>query len=191
MPALRLRTLVVLAALWVASASQAAPLEAYGRLPSLEEVSPSPDGARIAFVRDLGTERVIAVSALGDRAVLGVLRIKDQKIRSVGWADDGHLLIVTSQTALPDGFIGADSEWHGLHVYDIAKKTSMVVPDGRRLREQSMMNVIAGRVMVRRVNAHTVLFFPGIYAERHTMPALVRVDLTGTKKWCAMAPTTV
>jgi hypothetical protein len=53
MPARRLRTLVVLAALWVASASQAAPLEAYGRLPSLETVSLSHDGTRIAFVRDL------------------------------------------------------------------------------------------------------------------------------------------
>jgi len=141
MPAPRLWTVAVLEALWVASASPAAPLEAYGRLPSLEEASLSPDGTRIAFVRDLGTERVIAITALADRGVVGVLRIKDRKVRGVEWADDGHLLIVTSQTSLPDGFIGAKAEWQGLQVYDIARKTSTVVPNGRMLHEQSVMNV--------------------------------------------------
>jgi hypothetical protein len=73
MHASRPLTLVALAALLVGSASWAAPLEAYGRLPSLEEVSLSPDGTRIAFVKALGTERVIAVSALANRALLGIL----------------------------------------------------------------------------------------------------------------------
>jgi len=177
MPASYLRALPVFAALAIASASQAAPLETYGRLPSLEEVSLSPDGARVAFVRDLGSERVIVLFALADRAVQGLLRIKEQKVRSLDWADDSRLLIETSQTSLPEGFIGAESEWSLLRVYDIGKKTSTLVPDGARLREQSLMNVIAGPVMVRRVNGHTILFFPGIYAESHTMLALLKVDL--------------
>jgi len=44
------------------------------------------------------------------------------------------------------------------------------------------MNVIIGHVMVRRVNGHTVLFLPGMYAESLTMPALVKVDLDSGKE---------
>jgi len=39
------------------------------------------------------------------------------------------------------------------------------------------MNVVGGRVMVRGLNGHTVLFVPGMYLGRMTLPALFRVDL--------------
>jgi hypothetical protein len=55
---------VPLAALMAAAASQAAPLEAYGRLPSIDKVSLSPDGTRIALVRAVGYERAIGVRSL-------------------------------------------------------------------------------------------------------------------------------
>ena len=42
--------LAILATLFAVTIAQSAPLEVYGRLPSLEEVSLSPDGSRIAIV---------------------------------------------------------------------------------------------------------------------------------------------
>jgi dienelactone hydrolase len=42
--------LAILATLFAVTIAQSAPIEAYGRLPSLEEVSLSPDGSRIAIV---------------------------------------------------------------------------------------------------------------------------------------------
>jgi cephalosporin-C deacetylase-like acetyl esterase/uncharacterized protein YkuJ len=45
------------------------------------------------------------------------------------------------------------------------------------------MNVISGRVMVRHIDGHTVLFVPGLYVENQTLPALFRFDLeTGNEK---------
>ncbi len=178
MPTRHLRVLVVLAAVWAASDSQAAPLEAYGRLPLFEEASLSPDGTRIAFVRDVGTERLVVVSALANRAVLGSLRIKDEKVRSVEWADDARLLVMTSETSLPEFLAGSHSEWWHLQVYDVASKKVTTIPDGQKLREQDMMNVVAGPLMVRHVKGHTVLFFPGIHlGETRTVKSLIKADL--------------
>src|SRR5580704_19555130 len=83
------------------SAAASLPLEVYGRLPSLEDIALSPDGSRIAFVRTTQDARMIAVVSLADNKVLGALRVRGQKLRRIEWADDNHLMIVTSATALP------------------------------------------------------------------------------------------
>jgi hypothetical protein len=49
----------------------ATPLEVYGRLPGLEDVSLSPDGSKIAFVTTSQNTRVIQVISLTDRKSLG------------------------------------------------------------------------------------------------------------------------
>ena len=61
---------IVLAALAYAGATQAVPLEVYGRLPKLEDVSISPDGTKIAFVRTDGDTRIIAIVSHADRKTL-------------------------------------------------------------------------------------------------------------------------
>jgi dipeptidyl aminopeptidase/acylaminoacyl peptidase len=159
-------------------ADAAVPLEVYGRLPALEDVALSPDGSRIAFVRTTQNMRVVAVVSIADHKTLGGLRVGEEKLRSLEWADDSHLMIVTSVTALPFGLRGMDQEWRLLQVYDVDKHKSIPVPDPTRLHEPGgFMNVIAGRAMVRHVDGHTVLFVPAIYLQGQTLHALIRVDL--------------
>ena len=110
--------------IWLASAgapvrAAAVPLEVYGRLPSLEDVALSPDGSRIAFVRTTQDTRLIAVLSLVDNKVLGALRIGEQKLRQVAWADNNHLMIVTSATTLPWGLTGEDAEWQLLQLLSL------------------------------------------------------------------------
>jgi dipeptidyl aminopeptidase/acylaminoacyl peptidase len=167
----------MLAALLAPAVARSAALEVYGQLPQLENVSLSPDGSRVAFVRTSDDTRVIAVASVADHKVLSLLRVGDQKLRGVEWADADHLMIITSATALPFGLIGPQQEWTQLQVYDVMKHSSITVPDLPQLRPVKMLNVISGRVMVRRLNGHTVLFVPGVYADRIVLPALVRVDL--------------
>jgi dipeptidyl aminopeptidase/acylaminoacyl peptidase len=157
--------------------AQAAPLEVYGQLPSVEKLALSPDGTRVAFIRAVEDERLIGVGTLGDPKPLGLLHIGEAKVRSVEWADDNHLMIVTSVTALPTGLMGDRSEWSQLLIYDVARRRLHPVPDPRKVHDSGVMNVIAGRVMVRRVDDHTVLFFPTVYVTYRTFKALVRVDL--------------
>lgn len=169
-------TVASLVALSLPISGSAAPLEAYGRLPSLEDVSLSPDGSRIAFVKTTQNTRLIEVASLADRKLLGGLRVGDQKLREVSWADDNHLLIVTSDTALPWGLSGMQHEWWMLQVYDVLKQRTFPVPDitGNSLK---IMNVISGRAMVRRVAGHTMLYVPGVYVSDRTLPMLIRCDL--------------
>jgi dipeptidyl aminopeptidase/acylaminoacyl peptidase len=160
-------------------AAAAVPLEVYGRLPSLENVALSPDGSRIAFVRTTENVRILAVVSITDDKALGALRIGELKLRGIEWADDNHLLIETSMTALPLGLMGEQREWALLQVYNVDTRKFYPVPgpDVRKLDSVKLMNVVTGATMVRRAAAHTLLFVPGIYVEDETMPALFRVDL--------------
>jgi len=80
----------------------------YGRLPSLENVALSPSGARLAMVRTVQDRRVVIVLSLADRKLMAKpLNVGELKLRSIGWADDDTLMLVTSTTALPMGLIAA------------------------------------------------------------------------------------
>jgi Lipoprotein LpqB beta-propeller domain len=101
--------LLLVAALGGVPGTRAASLEVYGRLPRLENVALSPDGSRIAFVKTVENTRTVAVAALGAHQMLGGLRVGDQKLRQISWADNDHLLIVTSVTGRADSCSGTSA----------------------------------------------------------------------------------
>lgn len=175
--------------LLAAQVSLAASLDVYGKLPSLEDVALSPDGSRLAFVRTQGDARVIAIVAIAERKSAGGMRIGNQKLRLLEWADDDHLMIVTSETSLPPGFMGEDREWYLMQVFDLAGRKFLPVPDPAKLPDLRMMNVIGGRVMVRRLEGHTVLFVPGVCFSGGGESALFRFDLqTGREMLVRQGP---
>lgn len=156
-----------------------APLEVYGGLPTLEDISLSPDGTRLALIRTSGNERLLAVLSLIDHKLIGKPQLLGTiKMRSVQWADDDRLLLISSKTDAPRFLEGGhESEWDMLGVWDVVRQKLSNYPaldqfDGRRI-----MNVLAGDPMVRRLDGHTVLFVPGIFLTSVTTPALFRVDL--------------
>ena len=172
-------TLLTLAAALAMPTGWAAPLEVYGRLPGLEDVALSPDGSRLAFIRTSENERVLAIHDFTAGKVIAGMRVGRVKLRSIAWADNDHLLIVTSVTALPSGFIGAEREWYQLQSFDVVTHKAALYPDSERLDHDAprIMNVTSGNIMVRQVAGHTILFFAGYYVTNRTMPALFRVDL--------------
>jgi dipeptidyl aminopeptidase/acylaminoacyl peptidase len=100
--ALNLRpVLLTLTALLAAGNAAPSSLEDYGRLPSLEDAAISPDGSRLAYVRTVGEEHILAVVSLADRRPLGALKIGTQRLRSIQWADDNRVLIRTSMVYAP------------------------------------------------------------------------------------------
>jgi cephalosporin-C deacetylase-like acetyl esterase len=171
--------LLMLAAPLAMRSGWAAPLEVYGRLPSLEDIALSPDGSRIAFIRTSQDNRLLAVHDFAQHKIIAGLRVGTVKLRSIEWADNDHLLVITSNTALPRGFTGSEREWYQLQVYDVVNHKTTLFPDESRLDHDAprIMNVIWGTIMVRRVEGHTVLFIPGIYISGRALPALFRVDL--------------
>ncbi|HEY6922685.1 MAG TPA: prolyl oligopeptidase family serine peptidase [Steroidobacteraceae bacterium] len=153
-------------------------LEVYGRLPSLENVALSPNGERLAMIRTIQNNRVLVVLSLTERKLLGKpLNFGEAKLRSLAWADDDNVMLITSSTTLPMGLIGRVSEWSMLSVLDVntQKLRNYPDPDKSNIR---IMNVINGDIMVRHLGGHTVLFIHGIYVENETLPGLFKVDLS-------------
>jgi dipeptidyl aminopeptidase/acylaminoacyl peptidase len=169
----------------------AVPLQVYGQLPLLEDIALSPDGTQVAYVRTVGNTRVVSVLSLTKKAVLGGVRLGEEKLRSIEWADDHNLMIVTSTTGVPWGLIGMPQEWSLLQVYDVGTRKIRQIPSGYQLEDIRMLNVIYARPMVRHVGGHTLLFVPGLYVTDRTLPMLFSVDLeTGHEKVVRLGTTT-
>jgi esterase/lipase len=179
------RPALLLAALLLQASARAVPLEIYGRLPSLEHVAMSPDGSRLAFVRTEGNARIVVIYSLLTHDATQGLRVGDQKLRSIDWADNQHLLIVTSTTVPPPRVLGITPEWYLLEAYDVDRHRMTPIPDLAELHTaQPMFNVIRGEPMVRQMQGHTVVFVRGLYANSGTMlPMLLSMDLaTGSQR---------
>src|SRR4051812_41227995 len=91
--------LVVPAIISFLEPATAAPLETYGRLPSVEDVALSPSGKRLAFVRTRENQRLIAIADLPN-TLLTRMNFGEVKLRRHAWADDDHLMITTSTRKL-------------------------------------------------------------------------------------------
>ena len=167
--------------LWIALLSAPAPaaagLDAYGRLPSIEQAALSPDGTRIAFVKTTQDWRVLAIVDVSEKKFVGGVRLGDVKLRSVDWADDDHLLLTTASSAFPRGFSGERSEWHLMSVYDLkTKKLSSLLENVGGTTDT--MNAVYGTPVVLRKGGETLLYVHGMYVADTTVPALFRINLT-------------
>ncbi|KQY31135.1 peptidase S9 [Caulobacter sp. Root487D2Y] len=121
----------------------AAPLEAYGRLPSMESVSISPDGTMIAFIvtADTGNDRYIVVQPLGGEPIQ-TASIGFRKVRYIKWAGNDHVIIVTTTTDVVPGVFYAGEMRQG---------ASLNVRNGKMTRlpersAESIVNVLMGQV---------------------------------------------
>jgi dipeptidyl aminopeptidase/acylaminoacyl peptidase len=80
-----------------ASASTvAAPLEAYGGLPSVEQVAISPDGKDLALIVTNGDQRALVIETAADQKPFGIVKLGDAKLRVIEWVGDHHVLMTIS-----------------------------------------------------------------------------------------------
>lgn len=152
-----------LAAVWLGFAllafpAKAAPLEAYGRLPLIEDGQISPDGTMIALAMTDGENRVIIIKRLADDQVIGGLKAGDTKIRDVRWAGSDFLLITTSQTAQVWGLTGPRREYLTTVVYDLATKRQRGLMD----RAEKSMNVVLSMPRIRVHDGELVAIVEGM-----------------------------
>jgi dipeptidyl aminopeptidase/acylaminoacyl peptidase len=134
---LKLLAGAAMAAVLGLSSANAAPIEAYGRLPAMDNVAISSNGANIAYIlNDEGVAQVVVQSL--DGAVLQTANLGNRKIRSVSWANDGHVIIqVSSTVAITDvSYVG---EWFQAMSLNIKTGAIVQLPNGS---EQSVLNVM-------------------------------------------------
>lgn len=119
-----LRRIVVLSLLLIGSLfsfhaeAAAPPLEAYGKLPSLQLVTLSPSGKRMAMVMSIGNDRRLAVIDIGGQPV-GTWNIVDTKLRDLDWAGDDYVVIHASQTVDLGPYYGHEHELARVIVADL------------------------------------------------------------------------
>jgi acetyl esterase/lipase len=140
----------------------AAPLAAYGALPMIEQIAISPDGQRLAIEFVKGEERSIVVQDLAAKKILTGVKVGQTKVRSLEWAGDDHLLIVSSSYVRgleAEGVLMGRSEWAVAADFNIA--THKITP---LLGDVEMAaNKIVGPPMVRIVDGKPVAYAAGYY----------------------------
>ena len=163
----------------VSTAAADVPFEPYGRLPAIEDIAISPDGTYLALVKSVNEQRVLYVLSLKGAEIKGACRVGDTKLRGITWADEKNVLLMVSTTSGPPlGFMGNKAEFAMLLSYDISAKKIYNVLNIDNSFSELILNNIIGLPSVRRINGETVLFVMGLYVQDRTMPALFKVNLT-------------
>ncbi len=171
-----------LAAVSRAAAAPVPPVEAYGKLPSLEHVSLSPSGKRLAMIAVVGEERRLLVGPVGGKVDFSA-KVGSAKVRSVDWAGDDHLLVAISKTAS----LGLDFDVSKTELYRLLV---VAVPSGKSFmlfdKQNDMAKILEGEFGSAKIGEHWYGFFGGVtYVKTrgnqvfldHTYPDLYRVDL--------------
>jgi len=171
---IRLGRVLAAAAVLVAGAARAAPLEVYGGLPAIEDIAISPDGARLAEIRTNGEKRTIRVETLADHRVQRLVDGGDAKLRGILWAGPEHLIILRSVTTAIIGTTGGRGE----HLMGIDYNVTTAVARPLLRDVSGALNVMGGWPEVRTLDGKPVLFVRGIkFADSRGVLSLYRIEL--------------
>jgi len=183
---------MTMAALLAAGAAHAAPLEAYGKLPTMDMVSISPDGGKIAFVQVVNGKQAVVVDQLSPAAVIGEMPPTDQKVRELRWADSTHLIVTKSQSGYAQGVSSNISEWWIAYNFDLGKKKVVGLFDKSSDLDNNKNSLIHGARMLksiygmslRTVGGHPTILADGIvFVDSSGASALLSSDLsTGAER---------
>jgi len=153
----------------------AAPLEAYAKLPNVEEAALSPSGSQLAIVVTDGEDRAIVVKELATGKTTFQGRTGAIKVRGIMWAGEKHLLVITTATASPIFLTGGRREWELVQSIDLSNGKAH-----RLLDDVDMaMNTIFGAPVVREVGGQPTLFVEGVSYARTRQGELTvfRIDV--------------
>jgi dipeptidyl aminopeptidase/acylaminoacyl peptidase len=168
-----------------AATASASLVDTLGRLPTLEHVSISPGGTRLAYVSTNGDQRALAIWSIAEKKRTWTAGLGEIKLRRIVWVDEDHLLLTHSVTAYIDGLAAGRREWVGGITCDLAQSKCAPLQFGRRNDSQMFgnrsdaetLNVLAGGPWVRTVDGRATLFVGGFYVPGNiTQLALFSVD---------------
>jgi dipeptidyl aminopeptidase/acylaminoacyl peptidase len=157
-----LRKLLLALGVLVASGRTAcaAPLDAYGKLPNIEEAAIAPSGALVAFIATDGDERSVVVESVAEKKLVFVGRVGPVRLRDITWAGDQHLILTVATAKQPLDVIGPRVEYHMAHDLDL--KTGRIHPLMEHPQGvQDSLNTIRGYPEVRIVGGKPVVFVRG------------------------------
>lgn len=173
-----MRGMLVIAALvwaWLATAAAAAPLQAYGQLPQVEQLDISPNGEMLAMILTDGEERQLVIRQLVDNKVVAAAGVGQAKVRDIAWAGQNNLLITVSRTALINDIIAPRAEWN--MAFDFNIKERNLRPLLKDIKEAGL-NTIHDRPVVRMLDGKPMVFLTRItFVDHRGVLTVFRADL--------------
>ena len=155
-------------------AGAAPPLDAYGRLPVIDNVQVSPDGTKVALVTGAGESRQVRITDLATRKPIVASAVGKGKIRGLQWAGSDALIVTSSSATTVAGLAGGKREWDQAIVYSLKTKRwrpMMENVDGG-------MNVTLGRPTTFVDHGRLCAVVPGVtFVGNQGALTLIRVDL--------------
>jgi len=135
------------------------PLSAYGRLPLIEDIQISPDGALIAVIITDGEDRALIIKQSSDGKIIGGLKAGAHKVRAIQWAGSDHLLMTASVTSVVLAIDGPKREWWLTLDYNVRTGRQRMLMDD----VDHSMNVVASPPEVRMIGGKPYALIQGIY----------------------------
>jgi dipeptidyl aminopeptidase/acylaminoacyl peptidase len=162
----------------------APPIEAYGQLPSIQQMDVSPDGEHLAMLIGVGAARRVQIRNTSDLKLVTTTPVDNMKIRSLSWAGPDHLLVLYTQADQILGFEGPKREWEQGIYYDLKRNHYYPLVNSHENSLNSTfgtptyaLNVIFGRPVYRRVAGNDKVYFVGVhFVDRKGLPALYERD---------------
>ncbi|MBS0411404.1 MAG: S9 family peptidase [Proteobacteria bacterium] len=114
--------------LGAAGSCLAAPLEVYGKLPSLEQVAISADGQYLAISATDGEQRNVIIERVSDHQMVAAIRAGASKLRNLQWAGSNHVLLTLSvHSGLGDDIAFGTGEHWGVIDFNLTTKKQRVL----------------------------------------------------------------
>ena len=143
-------------------------LSAYGQLPSFSGLRLSPDGSRLAYVGLLADQVHVLVKSMADgRKLVDFTPAPKQKVRSLQWADNDHLLTgVSMTTTVQMLWEGEWGEYFGIIAADVNTRQAWDVLEfkGGVANNAGRINLASGSIRARQIGGETWLYVGGLFA---------------------------
>jgi len=158
------------------------PLEAFGRLPAIEDVEISPDAKLVALTTTQDERRVIVVKRVADGETIGALNAGDGKVRDLEWAGSKYLIVTTSRTGGPIMTSGPRGEWLSAVSFDVhSHQQDQLLKD-----IPNAINAVVVPPRVRVIDGRALAYalgltFPSLVDASTSRIGLFRIDLATMK----------
>jgi dipeptidyl aminopeptidase/acylaminoacyl peptidase len=160
---------------------EAPPVEAYGRLPAIEDMRLSPSGQLAAYITTEHDTRILVIGPVSGGQALQALKVGSTKVRDIRWAGEDHVLVTLTTTVNLGYFLGWQHEIAS--VISVNPKTHKIVSVFAGSRR--VAPAVFGEYGVALVEGHWYGYFGGITVENtgntheitHGYTDLYRVDL--------------
>jgi len=173
----RLFALACAVALLLVTPVIAAPLEAYGRRPAMDQVEISPGGARLAFIAEIGAGQRVVVRDVAQKKIIAAVSGGEFKIRSIQWADEDHLIVISSRLTELRGVTTSTSKneyAQGVVLTVSQNKVEPLLYEG----DAEALLILQDAPIVRRTGGQTAIFAESIaFVDGSGRSSLFRTDL--------------